>query len=382
MLQQRGTLFWWHLKGWLDWKRLGWLGQLHCFSFACLRKRAGCTGRVPHQLTYVESNLRGADLTRHSMTPDRRLWASGTRWACPLMATCTLSSAADPLSSSTVASACWNIGWTKGSWFACIVHMWVQICRWTVVAVYGLEGFWTCAECFFLLLLRQPWATSPQRLLLGKFLATPFFTTMSVWVLKMWTNRWSLTGCWQVPWLLVPFQQVALLWHSKRSCRHFQGAFCCVTYPYKWQQVVELLKSKQHVVAKIRGNLFGVALAVRAGSIGGLDSDLWLLRLLWDFSRIWCRYQQAHSWWHGMEPADLFRKCPWDQDPAIECRVGEWTPGDDGHHRHVFPGVPAQLCCTWIAIDCDIWYVFPKVAYCDVFVTKYSERSLDEKLLS
>ena len=24
--------------GWLDWKRLGWLGQLHSFAFACLRE--------------------------------------------------------------------------------------------------------------------------------------------------------------------------------------------------------------------------------------------------------------------------------------------------------------------------------------------------------
>ena len=56
---KRGNLIWWHLKGWLDRKRLGWLGQLHCFSFACLRKRAGCTGthRVPYQLRCVESKL-------------------------------------------------------------------------------------------------------------------------------------------------------------------------------------------------------------------------------------------------------------------------------------------------------------------------------------
>ena len=110
------------------------------------------------------------------MTRDRHLWASGTHWACPLMATCTLSSAADPLSSSTVASACWNIGWTKGSGFAYTVHIWDHLsansqvdcscCLWT-------GRLRTCAECLFLLLLRQPWATSPQRLLLGEFLATP-----------------------------------------------------------------------------------------------------------------------------------------------------------------------------------------------------------------
>ena len=52
----------------------------------------------------------------------------------------------------------------------------MQIRKWAVVAVYGLEGFehvLNIAECLFLLLLRQPWATSPQRLLLGEFLATP-----------------------------------------------------------------------------------------------------------------------------------------------------------------------------------------------------------------
>ena len=30
--------------GWLDRKCLGWLGQLHCFSFACLWEWAGCAG--------------------------------------------------------------------------------------------------------------------------------------------------------------------------------------------------------------------------------------------------------------------------------------------------------------------------------------------------
>ena len=173
MFQQLEKLFWWHLKGWLDWKRLGRLGQLHCFSFACLRKRAGCTGRVSHQVTYVESNLQGADLTWHSMTRGRRLWASGTRWACPLTATCTLSSAADPLSSSTVASACWSIGRIKGSWCAYAVH----VCKWTgddwSCCLWTGRPWTRCAECLFLLLLRQPWATSPQRLFLGKFHATP-----------------------------------------------------------------------------------------------------------------------------------------------------------------------------------------------------------------
>ena len=28
--------------GWSDWQRLGWLGQLHCFSFASIRERVGC----------------------------------------------------------------------------------------------------------------------------------------------------------------------------------------------------------------------------------------------------------------------------------------------------------------------------------------------------
>ena len=35
----------WSLEGWFDWKCLGWLGQLHRFSIACLWERAGCTGR-------------------------------------------------------------------------------------------------------------------------------------------------------------------------------------------------------------------------------------------------------------------------------------------------------------------------------------------------
>ena len=30
--------------GWLDWQCLGWLGQLHRFSFACLWERAWCAG--------------------------------------------------------------------------------------------------------------------------------------------------------------------------------------------------------------------------------------------------------------------------------------------------------------------------------------------------
>ena len=128
--------------------------------------------------------------------------------------------------------------------------IWVQIRKWTVVAVYGLEGFEHVPNVCFCCSwgnhgLHHPrgscWANflPPRTKLNWTCLVVP------VWVFKMRIKRWSLTGCWQVPWLLVPFQQVALLWHSERSCCHFQGTFCCVTEPYKWEQVVELLKSKR-----------------------------------------------------------------------------------------------------------------------------------------
>ena len=86
-----------------------------------------------------------------------------------------------------------------------------------------------------------------------------------------------------------------------------------------------------------------------------------------------------------MEPTYLFRKRPWDQDPAIECRVGERTPCYDGHHRHVFPGMVVQLRCKLISIDCERWFVSSKVAYCEFVEWMFRSshgKSLDEKLQS
>ena len=40
----RFDLHWWQQPGWFDRKRMGRLGQLHRFSFACIRERARCPG--------------------------------------------------------------------------------------------------------------------------------------------------------------------------------------------------------------------------------------------------------------------------------------------------------------------------------------------------